>query len=75
MAEHEWSHERPSSDPRLAAAWSCPFCSSRALEFSKMQNYIHCQNCGADGPMTRLSDRQDDLWRLTLDRWNRRPGG
>jgi Restriction alleviation protein Lar len=59
-------------DPRLENAAPCPFCGGRCVEFSRMQNFVHCRTCGADGPEVDWRRDHHDLWRETLARWNRR---
>lgn len=58
-------------DTRLESASPCPFCGSLRLELARMQNYVHCRNCGADGPEVPHGHRGEG-WLEALHRWNRR---
>lgn len=57
-------------DTRLVAAKPCPFCGSHSQSLSRMGNYVHCNDCGADGP--EIQRGSDDLWRIAIERWNLR---
>lgn len=56
-------------DPRLERALPCPFCGSRHLEMARMANFVHCADCGADGPEVRPRYREE-TWIAAIDRWN-----
>jgi hypothetical protein len=58
-------------DIRLRDAKPCPFCGSLSISLSRLQNYVHCHKCGADGPETQARD-YEDRWRRAVDGWNGR---
>jgi transcription elongation factor Elf1 len=58
-------------DSRLSKAKPCPFCGSLSLSMSRLNNYVHCHKCGADGPEVESRDH-DHRWRMAVDQWNLR---
>lgn len=45
----------------------CPFCTSRKIKVEHFNGdfHVHCQRCGATGPLA-------DTWAEAEDRWNDR---
>ncbi len=50
----------------------CPFCGSTLLAFSKLEKFVSCTACGADGPIVRTSWIGANPRGPARDAWNRR---
>jgi hypothetical protein len=68
---HLQVYPTPPDDPRLKSALPCPFCNSPRLAIARLQNYIHCNSCGADGPETRPT-KSEGGYHAAVREWNRR---
>lgn len=85
MSDREFKRQylqEPIVEPRhplLARASPCPFCASSRLSFGRMHNFVHCDNCGADGPeivirglLPRMIEEHQGALEALL-KWNMRP--
>ena len=61
----------------------CPFCGSNDVdhtfdartEYVDEKHFVHCRNCGADGPSARRAwngESWDEIHARVVDVWNRR---
>lgn len=68
----------PAKHP-IESAQPCPFCASHDLSLlegcDEIDALVHCEGCGANGPLAELNGRERgdvDLEREAVDLWNER---